>query len=116
MDKLFNWISIIIGIAGGIISYVLGAFDVMLKILLVLMIIDYITGIIKGIYNKKLSSYIGWKGILKKISTLCVVVLANMAQMLLGDNVGIRDIAIVFYIAKYYITVHLNMELHSFVT
>lgn len=100
MEKLFNWISILIGVAGGMITYVFGAFDAMLITLLVLMAVDYISGIIKGIYNKKLSSDIGWHGLLKKGATLCVVALAHMVQHLLGDTVGIRDIVIMFYVAN----------------
>ena len=100
MEKLFNTISIIIGIVGGMLSYIFGAFDIMLKVLVAIMIIDYITGIIKAVYNKQLSSYIGWRGLLKKVATLCVVALAHLLQLLLGDNVGIRDIVIMFYIAN----------------
>lgn len=100
MEKLFNIISIITAIAGGALSYMLGAFDVVLVSLVVLMAIDYITGLIKGIYNKKLSSNAGWHGLLKKVSTLCVVALANVVQHLLGGNVGIRDIVIMFYVAN----------------
>lgn len=100
MEKLFNAYSIIVGIAGGILSYMFGAFDLMLKVLIAVMAIDYITGIIKGIYNKELSSYIGWRGLLKKITTLLIVALAHLIQLLLGDNVGIRDIVIMFYVAN----------------
>ena len=100
MENLFNRISVAAGIVLGALSYVFGAFDTMIRVLAVVMVIDYITGVIKGIYNKELSSYTGWRGIIKKCSTLCVVALANMAQLLLGGNVGIRDIVIVFYIAN----------------
>ena len=55
---------------------------------------------IKGIYNKKLSSNTGWHGLLKKVSTLCVVALAHVVQHLLGDSVAIRDIVIMFYVAN----------------
>ena len=100
MEKLFNIISIITAIAGGALSYMFGAFDVVLVSLIVLMAIDYITGLIKGIYNKKLSSNTGWHGLLKKVSTLCVVALAHVVQHLLGDSMGIRDIVIMFYVAN----------------
>lgn len=100
MEKLFNVISIITAIAGGALSHVFGAFDMVLISLIILMAIDYLTGIIKGIYNKKLSSDIGWRGLLKKVSTLLVVALAHVVQHLLGDTVGIRDIVIMFYIAN----------------
>ena len=100
MEKLFNTISVIVGIAGGMLSYMFGAFDVVLISLIILMAIDYVTGIVKGIYNKRLSSNAGWKGLLKKVMTLCVVALAHVVQHLLGDNVGLRDIVIMFYIAN----------------
>ena len=48
MDKLFNWISMVFGAVGGMIVYWLGGWDVLLKTILFLAIVDYITGIIKG--------------------------------------------------------------------
>ena len=100
MEKLFNSISIAAGIIGGVLSYTFGVFDVVMVTLLVLMGVDYATGIIKAIYNKELSSYIGWKGLLKKVMTLCVVALSNTIEHLLGGGVAIRDIVIMFYAAN----------------
>ncbi len=100
MEKLFNSISIAAGIIGGVLSYTFGVFDVVMVTLLVLMGVDYATGIIKAIYNKELSSYIGWRGLLKKVMTLCVVALSNTIEHLLGGGVAIRDIVIMFYAAN----------------
>ena len=67
MDKLFNWFSIVFGFVGGFFSYWLGGWDVLLKTIVFLAVVDYITGLIKAVYLKQLSSEIGFKGLLKKI-------------------------------------------------
>lgn len=66
MEKIFNWVSIIFGVVGGFIAGALGGWDKWLIALVIFVIFDYITGVIKAIYKKQLSSEIGFKGILKK--------------------------------------------------
>lgn len=100
MDKLFNVISIITGILGGVAAALFGAWDNLMWALIILMILDYITGIIKGIYLKRLSSDIGFKGLLKKIVILVIVALSHVIGELTGDNIAIREIVIMFYIAN----------------
>ena len=100
MDKIFNLTSIIAGLAGGFIASLFGAWDNILWALLVLMVLDYIMGVIKAIYKKELSSSVGFKGLLKKISILVIVALANVIQELMGGNIAIREIVIMFYIAN----------------
>ena len=46
--------------------YLLGGFDIALQSLLIVIVIDYISGVSSAIYNKKLSSKVGLKGIIKK--------------------------------------------------
>lgn len=100
MDKIFNAASVITGITGGLIASLFGAWDKLLWALVVLMVLDYVTGVIKGIYTKQLSSDIGFKGLLKKIMILVIVALSNVAQQLTGENIAIREIVIMFYIAN----------------
>ena len=100
MDKLFNIISVFFGIAGGILAGVLGKWDTILCALAALMVLDYITGVIKAVYTKRMSSEVGFKGILKKITVLTVVALANVVQVLTGGHAAIREIVIMFYIAN----------------
>ena len=52
MDKIFNWFSIAFGFLGGFFTYWLGGWDVLLKTILFLAVVDYITGVIKAIYKK----------------------------------------------------------------
>ena len=109
MDKFFDWTSTVIGIVGGFFAAIFGQWDSILWALLVIMVLDYLTGVIKAIYTKTISSEIGFKGLLKKITILIIVALSNVLQQVTGDNVAIREIVIMFYIANEGISVLENV-------
>ncbi|MCI8404785.1 MAG: phage holin family protein [Clostridia bacterium] len=109
MDKIFNAVSVFIGVAGGILAGIFGQWNTALWALVILMAMDYITGIIKAVYIKKLSSEEGYKGILKKITILVIVALANIVQVITGGVAAVREIVIMFYIANEGISVLENV-------
>lgn len=79
LENLVKWVfgsSISVG------SYLFGGFSLMVETLLFLMLLDFITGIIAGGYEGKLSSKVGTKGILKKVMILFAVVLAHRIDIL----------------------------------
>lgn len=95
MAKYFNAISNLGAFFGGLIVYLLGGWDTLIIVLLCLMCLDYMTGLLKGLYNKDLSSKTGRQGIIKKISTLIIVSLAVMCE-----KIGIpamREMTIMFF-------------------
>lgn len=96
MEKLFNYISVVGGFLGGIIVSLLGGLDKIIVALLILMLLDYITGLIKSFYNKELSSKIGFKGLLKKVLILVIVAVAVIAEQHLGIP-AVREIVIMFF-------------------
>jgi toxin secretion/phage lysis holin len=98
--KYFNHISIIVGLIGGYIARLLGGWDMLLKTIVLLAVMDYVTGLIKGLYTKTLSSDIGYKGLLKKIVMFIVIAVAFSIQTLLNDAVALREIVIMFYICN----------------
>lgn len=100
MEKLFNWISVIGGVIGGFLAYWLGGWDALLKTIVCLAVLDYITGWIKAFYNKQLSSEIGFKGLLKKIVMFIVIAVSYAIQGLMGGKVPLREVVIMFYIAN----------------
>ena len=100
MDKVFNWVSIAGGIVGGFLSYHMGGWDVMLKTIVTLAILDYATGWIKGIDNKRMSSEIGFRGILKKALMFIVIALSFKIQELIGGTIPLREVVIMFYICN----------------
>ena len=85
----------------GIMGFLIGDFDGLFKALLVLIIADYITGIIVAVVHKKLSSEIGAKGIAKKILMLIIVAVANVLDVqIIGGGAALRNITIIFYAAN----------------
>ena len=74
------------------------------------MIIDYLTGISSAIYNKKLSSKIGFKGIIKKFCYFLVVALSVVVDNLTGQNGIIRSLVIYCFIANDGISIIENMS------
>ena len=52
---------------------------------------------------------VGDNGLLKKITVLIIVALSNVLQQITGDNVAIREIVIMFYVANEGISVLENV-------
>lgn len=100
MENLFNKISLTVGVIGGIIAKLLGGFDTLTIALLTLMAFDYITGIIKSIITKNLSSKIGYVGILKKVLILCIVCVSVVIQSILPESLPIREITLIFFLCN----------------
>ena len=79
--------------------YIIGGWQLLLTILVVFMIIDIATGLIKALIKRKLNSKIGYKGFLKKAAIMLVIILANWLDMLTISEVPVfKTIAIYFYI------------------
>lgn len=80
--------------------YVLGGLDIALISLLIVMTIDYLTGVLSALYNKKLNSKIGLKGIIKKVFYLCIIALSVVIDKLFGETGMIRTLVIYFFVAN----------------
>jgi len=89
--------------------YVVGGIDISLKCLLIVMVIDYISGVASAIYNKKVNSKIGFKGILKKLVYILAIGLAVRVDTLTGNSGIIRSIVIYFFVANDGISIIENM-------
>lgn len=89
--------------------YLLGGIDIALQSLLIVIVIDYLTGIASAIYNKELSSKIGFKGIIKKFCYLLVVALSVVIDNLLGQSGLIRSLVIYFFVANDGLSIIENM-------
>ena len=70
----------------------------MLKAILVFVILDFLTGWLKAIYTKSLSSKAGFKGIIRKVVIFIIIAVASILQMLLNDKIPLRETMIMFYI------------------
>jgi toxin secretion/phage lysis holin len=97
MDKI---ISVILANVATVFIYLFGGFDVALQCLLIAIIIDYISGLIKAYNTKTLSSSIGFRGILKKVGVLLIVMLAVLVDRVTLNNGGIRTLVIYYFVAN----------------
>lgn len=99
MRQVDEYAQYIVSIIGGIIIGLLGGMDGFLYALLVLMVIDYGSGLSVAINNKTVSSEIGAKGINKKVHILLLVVVANIVDKnIVGGGSAVRSSVILFYI------------------
>ena len=90
-----------ITLLGGWLGYFVGGWDGMLIALVVLMALDYITGVMCAIADKKLSSSVGFKGICKKVFILMLVGVANIVDVhVVGSGSALRAAVICFYLSN----------------
>lgn len=106
----FNSIKTIIlsisGAIGGFFANMFGGWDMLLKILLMLMAIDYATGLmVAGVFHVStksesgtLDSKAGWQGLFKKGVTLCIMLVAVQVDSLAGSEIVRDGVAIAYAI------------------
>lgn len=95
-----EWISAIFSALATTFIWLVGGFDVALSCLLVAIVIDYISGLIKAYNTKTLSSSIGFRGILKKVGILLIVMLSVIVDRITIDNGGVRTLVIYYFVAN----------------
>lgn len=82
------------------IIYLLGDIDISLQCLIIAIVLDYISGVIKAFTLKQLSSKIGFKGLLKKIGILMIVMLGVLVDRVAGNTGAIRTLVIYYFVAN----------------
>ncbi|MCL1903857.1 MAG: phage holin family protein, partial [Oscillospiraceae bacterium] len=65
-------------ITGGLAGFLFGAADGLFYALVTFVVMDYITGVVNAIINKRLSSRTGFEGLFRKIMVFILVALANI--------------------------------------
>ncbi|EAA0387912.1 holin, partial [Listeria monocytogenes] len=84
-----------------VVGWYVGGIDGLIYTLLTFVVVDYVTGLLRAINEKQLSSRIGAKGITKKVLIFLLVGIAHMldVEVIKGGNV-LRDAVIFFYISN----------------
>ena len=101
IDLVWTKIQIAAAGIGGWLGYFLGGKDGMLVTLIVFMALDYITGLMCAIMDKKLSSAVGFRGICKKVLILMLVGVANILDIhVVGNGSALRGAVIAFYLSN----------------
>ena len=82
---------------GDAIGAVMGGFDGFLYALILFVVVDYLTGVLVAVYQKKLSSTIGFHGIAKKIVIFCLVAIAHVVDAKIIQNGSVVRTAVIFF-------------------
>ena len=112
MKDLWNWIQIALTAIGGFIGSFIGGVDGFLYALIAFVVIDYITGVMVGITQKKLSSEIGFKGICKKVLIFLLVGIGSIVDTkILGEGNVVRTAVVFFYLSNEGISILENVAI-----
>lgn len=70
-----------------------------LYFLMILMLVDIVTGFAKALKNQNLWSKKSLKGTAKKMLIFCIIILANIIDMILNLNGALLTMTVLYYIA-----------------
>ena len=101
IDIVWAKIQMAVAAIGGWLGYFLGGMDGLMIALIVFMALDYITGLMCAMIDKKLSSAVGFKGICKKVLILMLVGVAHIVDLhVVGTGDALRSAVVCFYLSN----------------
>ena len=101
MKQIWNGIQVAFTALGGFLGWFLGGVDGFLYALIAFVVIDYITGIMCAVVDKKLSSEVGFKGIFKKVLIFALVGIGHILDTrVIGSGSVMRTAVIFFYLSN----------------
>jgi toxin secretion/phage lysis holin len=101
MRDIWSFIQVGFAAVGGWLGYFLGGMDGFIYALITFVVVDYITGLMCAILDKKLSSEFGFRGIFKKILIFSLVAIGHIIdKSVIGDGSVIRTAVIFFYLSN----------------
>lgn len=101
MKNIINNLQLIFTAIGGYLGFFLGGLDGFIYALVTFVVIDYLTGIMAAIVERKLSSEIGFRGIFKKVLIFLLVTVGNIIDKnSVGTGGAVRTAVIFFYISN----------------
>lgn len=101
MKEFWNVIQLVFAAIGGWLGWFLGGCDGLLFALLAFVVIDYLTGIMCAVIDKKLSSAVGFRGLFKKVLIFCLVGIGHILDTyVIGTGSVLRTAIIFFYMSN----------------
>ena len=97
MKEFWNVIQAAFAAVGAWLGYFLGGNDGLLYALLVFVIVDYITGVMCAIEDRKLSSAVGFRGLCRKVLTFLLVGIAQVLDVHVLNQPGVLRTAVIFW-------------------
>lgn len=101
MKAVWNWVQAAFAAIGAFLGWFLGGLDGFLYALIAFVVVDYLTGVMCAIADRKLSSEVGAKGIFKKVLIFVLVGVGHIIDsQVLGNGGAIRTAVIFFYLSN----------------
>ena len=101
MKEFWNSIQMVITAIGGWLGYFLGGCDGLIYALIVFVVLDYITGLMCAVADRKLSSAVGFKGICRKVLIFALVGVGHVLDtQVIGTGSILRTAIIFFYLSN----------------
>ncbi len=101
MKEFWNTIQLVFTAIGGWLGWFLGGCDGLLFALAAFVVVDYITGVMCAVADRRLSSEVGFKGIAKKVLVFLLVGTANILDVqVIGTGSVLRTAVIFFYLSN----------------
>ena len=99
IDIVWAKVQMAFTVIGGWIGYFVGGG--LMTALLIFMVLDYVTGLMCAIADKKLSSSVGFKGICKKVLIIMLVGVAHVVDLhVVGTGDALRSAVVCFYLSN----------------
>ncbi len=99
MSNFLVGIKYSVALVGGLLTSLLGGWDMAIQVLVLFVVLDYITGLVAAYFDQALNSKVGFKGIAKKILLFVPIAVAYWLDMLIGQEI-LRNLAVFFYLAN----------------
>ncbi len=101
IDLVWARLQVAITAVGGWLGYFVGGVDGLMTALFVLMVLDYVTGVMCAVIDRELSSSVGFRGIFKKVLILMLVGVAHIVDLhVVGTGEALRSAVICFYLSN----------------
>ena len=101
MKEFWYTIQTIFTAVGGWLGWFLGGCDGLLYALLAFVVIDYVTGVMCAVVDRRLSSAIGFRGIFKKVLIFALVGIGHILDAyVIGMGSVLRTAIIFFYLSN----------------
>ena len=97
MKEFWGFIQLIFTAIGGWLGWFLGGCDGLVIALTIFVVIDYITGVMCAIADKKLSSSVGFKGICRKVLIFALVGVAHIIDTQVIKTGSVLRTAVIFF-------------------
>mgnify|MGYP002070305956 FL=1 len=101
MKGFWNTVQMVFAALGGWLGWFLGGCDGLLYALVAFVAVDYVTGVLCAVADRKLSSEVGFRGIAKKALIFLLVGMANVLDVqVIGSGCVLRTAVVFFYISN----------------